>query len=345
MHTPVLRYHGGKFRLSSWLYGFFPKHEIYVEPFGGAASVLLRKPRSHGEVYNDLDQDIFNLFQVLRDERSAARLRELCELTPYSRDEFQLAYQHTADPIERARRVIVRSAMGFGTGAANGHKTGFRCDASRKSANHAAVWRRYPAILAWVCQRLRGVNIENRPAAQCIAYHDSATSLFYVDPPYMMETRSIGPSGDVYRHEMTNQQHAELLDQLRQVKGMVVLSGYASELYGDLLHDWRCETKTARVSAGAGTGIKTECVWLNPQCQAALEGGAISIHHASRGAYVTHHVRQQGTEAKISAAISQLQEAGARVTKKAAAELAGVSREHVSRMYAHLFDGTSAADA
>lgn len=339
MHTPVLRYHGGKFRLSSWLYGFFPKHEIYVEPFGGAASVLLRKPRSHGEVYNDLDQDIFNLFQVLRDEKAAARLRELCELTPYSRDEFQLAYQHTADPIERARRTIVRSAMGFGSGAATGHKTGFRYAAS------ADVWVRYPPVLTWVAQRLRGVNIENRPAVQCIASHDTDRTLFYVDPPYLMETRSIGSSGHVYRHELTEPQHEELLGQLLGAQGMVALSGYASELYSDMLTGWRCETKQARISARAGTGIKTECLWLNKQCQIALERGAIDIGHTSRGAYVTHHVRQQGTEAKIRAAIAQLESQGVKVTKKAVAEVAGVSREHISRKYHHLFDSPCSAVA
>lgn len=342
MHTPVLRYHGGKFRLSKWLYGFFPKHEIYVEPFGGAASVLLRKPRSHGEVYNDLDQDIFNLFRVLRDEKAAARLRELCELTPYSRDEFHLAYQHTDDPIERARRTIVRSAMGFGSGAATGHKTGFRSEARRKHSNSAACWAKYPAVLTWVAQRLRGVNIENRPAGECIAYHDTENTFFYIDPPYLMETRTIGSSGAVYRHEMTEQQHVELLQQLLFVQGMVALSGYASDLYSDMLTGWRCETKQARISAGAGTGIKTECLWLNPQCQIALERGSIDISHTSRGAYVTHHIRQQGTEAKITAAIAQLEEAGAKVTKTAVAE---VTREHISRKYAHLFDGSSTAAA
>jgi len=117
----------------------FPEHEIYVKPFSGAASVLLRKPRSHGEVYNDLNQDIFNLFRDLRDEKIATRLREVCELTPYSRDEFQLAYQHTYDPVERARRTIVRSTMGFGSGAATRHKTGFRCEARRKYTTSQCV--------------------------------------------------------------------------------------------------------------------------------------------------------------------------------------------------------------
>lgn len=338
MHTPILRYHGGKFRLSKWLYGFFPSHEIYVEPFGGAASVLLRKPRSHGEVYNDLDQDIFNLFQVLRDEKSAYRLRELCELTPYSRDEFQLAYQFTDDPIERARRTIVRSAMGFSSGAATGHKTGFRCEARRKHATSADVWVRYPPVLTWVAQRLRGVNIENRQAELCIASHDTDKTLFYIDPPYMMETRTIGSSGPVYRHEMTDQQHVELLQQLQGLKGMVALSGYDSNLYSDMLDGWHCEKKESRISAGSGTAIKTECLWLNPKCQEALKRGAISISHTSRAAYITHHVRTEGTEVKIRQQIEHMLSTGSKVTKASISRQIGISREQLSRRYSHLFD-------
>ncbi|TDF41917.1 DNA adenine methylase [Alteromonadaceae bacterium M269] len=337
MHTPLLRYHGGKYRLSKWLYQFFPEHKTYTEAFGGAASVLLRKKRSHGEVYNDLDEDIFNLFNVLRDRSNASTLIDLCHLTPYSRDEFKLAYEFTDDPIERARRTIVRSAMGFGSGGASGHPTGFRCEASRKYSTSAHCWQKYPPVLRYVTARLQGVNIENRPAISCIEKHDSLDTLHYVDPPYLFETRKINSSGGVYRHEMTSGDHETLLNSLKALDGAVVLSGYPSDLYADLLTSWKVETKQACISAGSGTGVRTECIWLNPYCVEKLKSGAIGMHHTSQGAYVTHHMRASNTELEISNAISQLVNNGEKVTKTAVSNIVGVSREHLSRRYKHLF--------
>lgn len=338
MHTPVLRYHGGKYRLSKWLYGFFPEHTTYVEPFGGAASVLLRKKRCHGEVYNDLDQDIFNLFQVLRNKENTQQLIQLCHLTPYSRDEFKLAYEFTPEPIERARRTIVRSAMGFGSGAASGHPTGFRCEASRKYATSAHCWQKYPPVLRYVHERLKGVNIENRPALDCMTKHDSPGTLHYVDPPYLFNTRKINSSGGVYRHEMTTSDHETLLQELKKLDGSIVLSGYPSDLYNDLLSDWKLESKQARISAGSGTGLRTECVWLNPACTENLKRGCVGMHHTSRSAYITHHMRTENTESKIRQQIEQMQLTGKKITKTSIAKHIGISREQISRRYSHVFD-------
>ncbi|MEZ9004988.1 DNA methyltransferase [Vibrio tasmaniensis ZS-17] len=337
MHTPLLRYHGGKYRLSSWLYGFFPEHRVYVEPFGGAASVLLRKQRSHGEVYNDLDQDVFNLFQVLREHDKATRLIEMCQLTPYSRDEFQLAYEFCEEPVERARRTIVRSAMGFGSGAATGHKTGFRSDASRQYANEAACWHRYPPVLRYVHARLQGVNIENRCALLCMSKNDSPQTLHYVDPPYLPATRKLNTSGSVYRHEMNEGEHETLLAHLQSLQGSVVLSGYDSDLYNDVLVGWYKETRQARVSAGRGTGLRTECVWINSVGQEALRAGSVGKHHTSRSAYLSHRVRSDQSEKAIEVAIEALSQAGKPVSKAAVARIVGLRREHISRRYSHCF--------
>jgi DNA adenine methylase len=98
---PVLRYHGGKFRLAPWLTSFFPPHRVYVEPFGGGASVLLHKNRAHSEIYNDISDEIVNVFRVLRDPVMAARLSRLVRLTPFSRVEFLESYQELFDTWQR----------------------------------------------------------------------------------------------------------------------------------------------------------------------------------------------------------------------------------------------------
>lgn len=135
---PAIRYHGGKFRMATWIISHFPVHRCYVEPFGGAASVLLKKEPSEAEVYNDLDGDVVNLFRVLRDPATSQALITACALTPYSREEFTHAYEHSEDPVERARRLVVRATMGFGSAGATKGNTGFRLDTRRNSATAQA---------------------------------------------------------------------------------------------------------------------------------------------------------------------------------------------------------------
>lgn len=259
---PAIRYHGGKFRLAPWIIEQMPDHVCYVEPFGGAAGVLLQKPRSYAEVYNDLDSEVVNLFRVLRDPELNQRLQDVCALTPYSRDEFRAAKEATTDPVERARRMVVRASMGFGTASGIGGDSGFRHDSKRKYATPSHLWERYPETLAAVCQRLQGVIIENRDALAVMRSHDAETTLHYIDPPYMPETRSKGHR--YYRHEMTVECHEQLLAVSRTMTGMVMISGYDCEVYNDMLTDWKKTEKASRISAGRGTGIKTECLWINP---------------------------------------------------------------------------------
>lgn len=278
---PALRYHGGKFRLAPWVMQFFPPHHRYVEPFGGAAGVLLRKPRSHAEIYNDLDSDITNFFQVVRNPLTRSRLIEGCQLTPYAREEWELAYQPTDDTVERARRTAVRAAMGFGSAGATKGKTGFRIDTARAWSTAMHDWTGYPPTLAALGERMTGVLIENRSAIEVLRQHDAPDTLHFVDPPYMLETRVMRGSSGCYRHEMTATEHAELLDQLCDLQGMVVLSGYQSDLYEQQLTGWAMHTTKSRISAGRGTVLRTEAVWLNPACAAELErahGGLFAEH-------------------------------------------------------------------
>lgn len=268
MKYPLIRYHGGKFRLAHWIISHMPNHVCYTEVFGGAAGVLLQKPRAYAEVYNDLDGDIVTLFEVLRDSSSREKLIEQLVLTPYSRADFENAWEPTENKVERARRVCIRAQMGFGSAGATKGITGFRIDTKRQYGTAQSLWATYPEHLGIIGQRLSGVLIENRPAVQVLKDHDAETTLHYVDPPYVMDTRYDGAkSGRIYRHEMNDQDHQELLETLTNLKGMVMLSGYPSELYEDLLVGWKRLDINARISAGRGTSIRTECLWLNSSAQ------------------------------------------------------------------------------
>jgi DNA adenine methylase len=270
--NPVLRYHGAKFRLAKWVMQFFPEHTCYVEPYGGAAGVLLQKPRVYAEVYNDLDRAVVNFFTVIRDPESRARLIESLVLTPYSRHEFELAWEPTQDHIEEARRLAIRAQMGFGSAGATKGITGFRIDTGRKYGTAQHLWATFPHAIAEAGQRLSAVLIENRPALEVIAQHDSPSTLHFVDPPYVLGTRELQASGrGYYKHEMTDEDHAELLSKLLNIEGFVVVTGYKSDLYADFLKGWEQLTTKSRISAQRGTALRDEIAWLNPACSAALE--------------------------------------------------------------------------
>ncbi|WP_369427458.1 DNA adenine methylase [Providencia sp. PROV236] len=258
---PAIRYHGGKFRLAPWVISHFPDHRCYVEPFGGAASVLLRKPRSEAEVYNDLDDEIVNLFRVLRDKDQAEKLIDACLLTPYSRTEFNCAYDVSGCPIERARKTIVRATMGFGSAGATKGKTGFRLDTKRNSATAQKIWTRAPENLLAVVERMQGVLIENRDAVQCMKDHDTASTLHFIDPPYLHETRSM--RSETYRYEMNEWGHQQLITVAGQLSGKVIICGYDNDLYNGQLSGWRKEAKTTAANGHAGSVKRTECLWLN----------------------------------------------------------------------------------
>lgn len=272
---PVMRYHGGKWKLAPWIIEHMPEHRIYVEPFAGAASVLLRKPRAYAEIYNDLDGEVCNVFRVLRDPAAAALLAEQLRLTPFAREEFRESYQPTTEPVERARRTIARSFMGFGTTTLRESRTGFRSNGIRVGQPPQIDWALYPEQLQHFVERLRGVVIENREASAVIEQQDRPETLFYVDPPYVHETRSAlrrgSHHGSAYRHELTDADHVALAEQLHEIDGMVILSGYPCELYDrELYADWQ---RLERPHHADGAQDRIEVLWINEPCTEALERG------------------------------------------------------------------------
>ncbi|MES2155419.1 MAG: DNA adenine methylase [bacterium] len=266
---PVLRWHGGKWMLAPWIIDHFPPHRVYTEAFGGAASVLLRKPRAYAEVYNDLDQEVVGLFRLLREPSAAAELRRRVDLTPFSRAEFEQAYEFTEEPFEQARRLIVRSFFGHGSDSPRIDKSvGFRQGGHDGGRAPSRDWTNYPSALEAIAERLRGVLVECRPAAEVIEAQDRPDALHFVDPPYLLSTRKAGSAGS-YRHEMTDADHRDLARVLRAVLGGVVLSGYPSPLYDeDLYPDWN---RVARSALADGASKRTEVLWIN---QAAWSAGA-----------------------------------------------------------------------
>lgn len=194
---PAMRYHGGKFRLAAWVMRFFPPHRIYTEAFGGAAGVLLQKPRSHGEIYNDLDDNVVAVFRCLQQPELRGQLVQACTLTPYARAEFNLAWEHTDDLVERARRTLIRAQMGFGSAGAVKGSTGLRTDTMRQYTTAQMDWAAYPPILLDVAERFQQVLIENRAAVDVLRDHDSAQTLHFVDPPYVHSTRELRSRGGV----------------------------------------------------------------------------------------------------------------------------------------------------
>lgn len=261
LKRPIVRYHGGKWMLAPWIISLFPSHRTYCEPFGGGASVLLRKNRSFSEVYNDLDDEIVNLFQIARDRGS--ELRDALSLTPFSRVEFQNAYRKTDDKLEEARRCIIRSFMGFGSdGIHSSHRTGFRGRSQRSGTTPAHDWANFPKSFEAIVSRLQGVVIEHKPAIDVILKYDARDTLHYVDTPYVHSTRKRVDAARGYRHEMSDDDHRELSAVLKTLSGKVVLSGYPSALYEDLYGHWHRIERTGSFADGARQ--RTESLWLSP---------------------------------------------------------------------------------
>ena len=260
---PALRYYGGKWRLAPWIISHFPEHQNYVEPCGGAASVLLQKPRSPLETYNDLDGNVVNFFRVLRDQPD--ELIRKIRLTPWARAEYELSLEPCEDEVERARRFFVASWMSMQGGHHSKTSKTWRV-ATFYCVTGSSNWVGIEGILESCAERLRLVQTENRDAQDVIQRYDNADALIYFDPPYLPETRS---QADIYRLEVSRSFHQECAELLKLCAGYVVVSGYACPLYTELYedHGWHRVDKEAQTNSG---GKRIESLWLSPRTVEAL---------------------------------------------------------------------------
>lgn len=253
---PPVRYYGGKWRLASWIIQYFPPHITFVEPFCGAASILFRKEPSKFEVINDLNGEVVNFFDVLR-SRPEDLIRAI-QLTPFSREEHKRAHDREGNPLERARRFYIRSRQSFGAGEGK-YNTGWRFQANnRRGTSVIGEWNDTDHL--WeAARRLKQVQIECDEALRVIQRFDMPETLFYVDPPYLFETRY--SDEERYAHEMSVEDHCQLAESLRRVEGKVILSGYSSPLYQELYPDW---TVVSKQTVTNGNNPATEYLWISP---------------------------------------------------------------------------------
>ncbi len=262
---PILRYYGGKWRIADWIIAHFPQHETYVDLFGGGASVLLRKPPSRAEVFNDIDSEVVNFFKVLRDRPE--ELARAVVLTPWSRAEYYAAYEHSGDDLERARRFLVRSWMGIGSPVSR-WRSGFRVRRDPGSMTQLlGQWNKTPAVIQAAAQRFKEVIIECDDFRDIIERYDTPDTLFYCDPPYLMSVRIRKWAGEAYRHEMSENDHRKLAEMLNNIRGTAIVSGYPSRLYDELFGDWR---KVERQSCDRGQNRRVECLWIHPRARYQL---------------------------------------------------------------------------
>jgi DNA adenine methylase len=256
---PAFQYYGGKFRVADWIISHFPQHEVYIEPFGGAASVLLKKRPSKSEIYNDISSDLYNFFSVLRDDELREKLLFKLRLSPVSREDFTNAIaDDTTDKVERARNFFVAVNQSMQHTAINHRPTNFVLFGHHDLSGPDS-WLNIINNLEQIAKRLIQVKIENRPAIDVIRQYDRENVLFYVDPPYSFKVRS--DKRIAYESEMTDQDHIDLADALKSVKGKAIISGYRCELYDRLYSGWACkETKTHSKM----NKPRSEAIWLSP---------------------------------------------------------------------------------
>ena len=264
----ITPFFGGKARLLSFLLPRLPPLPNFVEPFGGAASVLINRPRMEGrEVYGDINEGLVNMFTDLRDrpEHTVWRMR----FTPYARRTLAEARQQVPDGLamrnglfQSVASMAVQRGHWWAQGkhkASNAHAEAARCGLSREG------WLPVEeAPLYQIARRLDGVELLHANAFTLLReWLGQDDTLIYIDPPYLIETRR-GDGGELV-FELSHQEHEELLALCLTARAHVAVSGYPSPLYEQALKDWRRVNKAAYSSAGYGRldGKRTEVLWTN----------------------------------------------------------------------------------
>jgi len=256
-------WYGGKYSHLNWLLPLLPPSRHFCEPFGGSAAVLLNREPCPVETYNDIDGEVVNFFRVLRKQPS--KLMKAIALTPFSREEFEIAIGapgNNISPLERARRFYVRARQ-VRTGLAQTASRGrwANCLLTSRAAMAGAISRWLGAVedLPEIAQRLIRVQIENAPAMEVIRRYDSSDTLFYCDPPYPHGSRG---DRNAYAYEMSDEQHRQLAEVLNTVQGKVALSSYHSAFMDKVYRRWKCIEGPSRICHSVKSP-RREVLWVN----------------------------------------------------------------------------------
>lgn len=274
----LVQWFGGKGSQLRDLLPLIPHTRGYVEPFGGGGTVLMNRPPSEMEVYNDLNGEIVNLFRVMQDPQLFDLFATKIESTLWSKEEFRYAIEIQKDgpsyllpfggTIERAWALYVIQNQGI---SGTHSKSEGNWSRSKLDNKNCDKWKRLKERLEPVHKRFMGVQIDSQDGLKCMEYWDGPDVTFYVDPPYVLDTRE--GSGKQYEHEMEDSDHGRLIEVLLGLQGPVVLSGYEHPIYGPLeasgwdVHKYhaRASTKVASAASGEGKPARVEVVWRNPQ--------------------------------------------------------------------------------
>jgi len=277
---PPIIYYGGKGKIMKQLLMLTPYTKIYCEVYGGSGGLLFRRRPSQVEVYNDINKDLFYLMKHLQDKDKIEKFQHRLEFTLNSYSEFCLAVDilksNDASEEDRAWAFFVGCNQGF-----NGKHYNHGEWSRTFNKGHNTNWIRKVNMIDSFHKRLKNVQIDSRDALEVIKYWDSKETTFYLDPPYVADTRR---DKIVYKNECTDDHYEKLIELLLEVKGNVVLSGYESIIYNKLVDNgWdRIDIKVNTSSPSNKTRkgkaknrskeetdkitSRVESIWRNPKC-------------------------------------------------------------------------------
>ncbi len=265
---PAFSYFGSKHRLALPILKYLPPHNAWVDAFCGSAALTLAKSPAPIEIINDINGEIINFFEQLRNRPE--KIYSILDFTPYAREELKKARENGGriSQIERARRFIVSSMMSI-NGMFGDHRGGFSYSnsyARRGMEARVSRWNNMPLRLQFVVERLKSVRLENKDARTLMkGFIKRPATLIYLDPPYLAK-RSKG-----YDFDQTDEKfHEELLDIACTAKCMILISGYDNPLYKKYLKSkfgWKTVKISTHTQGSNGKRMeRIEYLWQNEYC-------------------------------------------------------------------------------